>query len=87
MLSKYLLVDWFGCHPAQVPGMYAMLMGERKGSGMVSDSPGKKWDGILPFPLKGPAMEAAAGGAQGSQGTYRPPLVWRCAVGLGSWYC
>lgn len=89
MLSKYLLVDWLGCHPAQVPGMYAMLMGRKK----------RKWDDFRssrkdvgchpasPLSIKGPAMGAVAGGAQGNEGTYRPPLVWRCGAGPGSWCC
>ena len=69
MLSKYLLVDWLGCHPAQVPGMYAMLMGRKKRKWDDFRSSWKKvgWHPASPLSIKDPAMGVMAGGAQGTR--------------------
>lgn len=70
MLSKYLLVDWLGCHPAQVPGMYAMLMGRKKRKWDDFRSSWKEvgWHPASPLSIKEPTMGTVAGGAQGNQG-------------------
>lgn len=70
MLSKYLLVDWLGCHPAQVPGMYAMLMGRKKRKWDDFRSSWKKvgWHPASPLSIKDLAMGVMAGGAQGTRG-------------------
>lgn len=51
-------------------GCVQCLWGEKKGSGMVSDPPGKRWDGTLPLPsqLKDRLREQRQVGLRGIKG-------------------